>query len=706
MQASLLVREGPLQGSEFPLYDAAITLVGRAGSNHVILRDRRVSAIHCLLAPAGKEGMFVLVDVRSKSGLRVNGADFAKGHVHVGDVVEVGPFELEVVPAHHGISRPAPIRPSVAAPTRFEFGRLRRGKGLLLPAGSTTVIGRAPYAHIRVDHRSVSDYHCVVALDPTDQGCMPFLIDLRSSQRTFVAGRPVHRKHVLPGDEIILGRTRFEVRRLDVPRPAATPRPRPQPPRRRPPLAAATPPPKPQEAEDEALELEALVARPPRPPKPEPPPKPVPVQEAPPEEVSEGLDFDQPPPEQPAPPPPEEPAAQDQEAPAPQEAAPEEELPAPQQQEPAAPEEGAGSHSPDHPASSIQHRASRTPAPPEPQQADQREAADDDLGYGLEHVLSNLETVEPPQATRPEPAESFEAPAQPQPPALPGAAALRLLDQGPQDYQDYYRFREPPFANTTDPKVFYHSQCHWEAFTTLNRWVETGPPLAVLFGEHGCGKTFVAACLARRLDLIRPRPVVVCPDRGATRRDEIILAAALTAAQRYDLPAFRGRDPLEVWRATMAHIRRRNALVVLLVDDAHGVPERHLQELADLADEPEIRPAVRILLAGEERLRELVAVPPLAHHLGVSCYLSPLEADEVAAYMGHRLSLAAGNDREPLFTRRAAELVATYSGGIPRLINNVADAALRYACRTRKQQVSRHVVAQAIEELVEGDASG
>jgi hypothetical protein len=53
--------------------------------------------------------------------------------------------------------------------------------------------------------------------------------------------------------------------------------------------------------------------------------------------------------------------------------------------------------------------------------------------------------------------------------------------------------------------------------------------LAVLYGEHGSGKTFLASCLAQRLALIDPRTVLIRPTRQVEKRDDLILAAVLGA---------------------------------------------------------------------------------------------------------------------------------------------------------------------------------
>jgi type II secretory pathway predicted ATPase ExeA/pSer/pThr/pTyr-binding forkhead associated (FHA) protein len=86
-----------------------------------------------------------------------------------------------------------------------------------LTGGTTTIVGRSPHANVWLHDDYTSEYHCLIALDPSDQGRLPHLIDLRSSNGTRVNGRPVRRCHISPGDVVTIGHADFEVH--DAPRP-------------------------------------------------------------------------------------------------------------------------------------------------------------------------------------------------------------------------------------------------------------------------------------------------------------------------------------------------------------------------------------------------------------------------------------------------------------------------------------------------------
>ena len=82
-----------------------------------------------------------------------------------------------------------------------------------------------------------------------------------------------------------------------------------------------------------------------------------------------------------------------------------------------------------------------------------------------------------------------------------------------------------------------------------------------------------------------------------------------------------------------------------------------------------------VLLVGQVQLGERVRmIPQLDDRLAARCLLKPLEKEEVSAYIRHRLEVAGRDD--PTFSEGAIELVAQYSGGVPRRLNHICDTCL------------------------------
>jgi general secretion pathway protein A len=88
----------------------------------------------------------------------------------------------------------------------------------------------------------------------------------------------------------------------------------------------------------------------------------------------------------------------------------------------------------------------------------------------------------------------------------------------------------------------------------------------------------------------------------------------------------------------------------------------------------------------------------LDQRVSIRYELKPLDAETVAAYVAHRLTIAGGGAAVS-FTAKALQQVHRWSGGIPRLINLICDRALLAAFSVRASRVTPEMVSHAAESL-------
>jgi ABC transport system ATP-binding/permease protein len=93
----LIMIAGPVPGTEFPLDRERLT-IGRAEDANISVNHNSVSRIHCEVHALG-DGRFEIVDKGSSNGVRVNGADWRRGIVEPGDVIELGDVQFKFVGA-------------------------------------------------------------------------------------------------------------------------------------------------------------------------------------------------------------------------------------------------------------------------------------------------------------------------------------------------------------------------------------------------------------------------------------------------------------------------------------------------------------------------------------------------------------------------------------------------------------------------------
>jgi general secretion pathway protein A len=266
-------------------------------------------------------------------------------------------------------------------------------------------------------------------------------------------------------------------------------------------------------------------------------------------------------------------------------------------------------------------------------------------------------------------------------------------------YHQFFGLLEAPFSITPDPRYLFLSARHAEALAHLVYGVSEAGGFIQLTGEVGTGKTTVVrSLLARELPgveialILNPRLNV--KEFLQTLCQE--LKIRLTPARRGSVKAL--MDVIAE-RLLAAHAEGRR--VALLIDEAHLLDREVLEQVRLLTNiETPTRKLLQIILIGQPELRDLLArqdMRQVAQRITGRHHLQALSADETSAYVRHRLRVAgAGAD---IFTPSALSALHRASGGLPRLINVIADRALLGAYAREQRQVDRKMVRRAAAEV-------
>ena len=102
--------------------------------------------------------------------------------------------------------------------------------------------------------------------------------------------------------------------------------------------------------------------------------------------------------------------------------------------------------------------------------------------------------------------------------------------------------------------------------------------------------------------------------------------------------------------------------------------------------EPELKTKLQ-----DYRLKQFV------QRVAVFCHLSGLSRDEVEMYIKYRLAVGGTKDPE-IFVDGAIDMIASFSQGIPRIINLICDAAMVYGFADNKKTIDRTVIEEVIRE--------
>jgi hypothetical protein len=141
--------------------------------------------------------------------------------------------------------------------------------------------------------------------------------------------------------------------------------------------------------------------------------------------------------------------------------------------------------------------------------------------------------------------------------------------------------------------------------------------------------------------------------------------------------------------------------VVLIIDEAQNLSQRHLEELLHLSniEEKGIR-LLTIVFVGQNEFNDILledSNKALRQRVVINYNLAPLTQDETRQYILHRLKVA--QCQREIFTSEAIQHIFLFSQGIPRLINIVCDLALLTTYFESGEIVQPETVGQCVERL-------
>jgi MSHA biogenesis protein MshM len=250
-------------------------------------------------------------------------------------------------------------------------------------------------------------------------------------------------------------------------------------------------------------------------------------------------------------------------------------------------------------------------------------------------------------------------------------------------YLGHFSLREAPFSITPDTDFYFN---HEGAQATLNMLLvalRTGEGCVKVVGELGCGKTVLCRQLLKLLQHEGGFVTAYIPNPDMGPDD---LLQALCAELDLPVPpdATRRQMMVELDRCLLDHARAGRRVVVC-IDEAQAVPLRTVESLRLLSNlETEKRKLLQLVLLGQPDLDDKLGRPEirqLLQRITFSEYLGPLQARRVPGYLAHRLQRAALDAHTDIrvFTPAAAQAIAQASGGVPRLINILANKCLMLA---------------------------
>lgn len=266
-------------------------------------------------------------------------------------------------------------------------------------------------------------------------------------------------------------------------------------------------------------------------------------------------------------------------------------------------------------------------------------------------------------------------------------------------YTKFYGLSKKPFSLIPDPSFLFLSAKHKKALTTLQYGLVSQAGFTVITGEIGSGKTTLVRSL---LDKLRGDCEV-----GLITNTHSAFGDLLTwvlAAFNIESSASNKAERYQAFVDFITEKSKEKQRVVLIVDEAQNMDIQTLEELRLLSNinvNQEIM--LQLVLVGQPELVEKLNQPELvqfSQRISIEYHLMPLSYEETEQYIHYRLKVAGSENT--IFYPSACAALYYYSGGVPRLINNLGDLALVFAFAADKKKINWKVIVDVVSERTTG----
>jgi general secretion pathway protein A len=264
-------------------------------------------------------------------------------------------------------------------------------------------------------------------------------------------------------------------------------------------------------------------------------------------------------------------------------------------------------------------------------------------------------------------------------------------------FQEFFGFVSLPFSRGLPTSKLFVASGQEELKARLTFLMrERG--IGLITGEVGSGKSTAVRAFVDGLDPTRFTIVYTAnPLIGITG-----LYREMLSQLGEPVPPFRQRMVLALRRCCDLLTNERKVTPVLIVDEAHLLDQRMLEELRLLLNvRMDSQAAAALILVGHSELRRTLRLSiheALWQRTSVRYHLRALDLTETGAYIRHQVAIA-GYRGTGLFSDGFVAKAFDYTKGIPRQINLVCTHALMAGCAQQTSILDEAIFRQVLGDL-------
>src|SRR6267154_89391 len=211
------------------------------------------------------------------------------------------------------------------------------------------------------------------------------------------------------------------------------------------------------------------------------------------------------------------------------------------------------------------------------------------------------------------------------------------LRQGDSMYLDHFGLKEPPFRITPHTDFFFQGANRGATLEALLYAITHDEGIVKVSGEVGSGKTMLCRVLMERLPATVETIYLANPSLS---RDEILFAIG----DELKLQLEKGPRILRALQEHLIRLFGEGRRVVVLIDEAHAMPDETLEEIRLLSNlESNRHKLLQIVLFGQPELDEhldTAGMRQLRERITQSFQLEPLVRSDIENYVDFRMRAA------------------------------------------------------------------
>ena len=263
-------------------------------------------------------------------------------------------------------------------------------------------------------------------------------------------------------------------------------------------------------------------------------------------------------------------------------------------------------------------------------------------------------------------------------------------------YLTHHNLNLKPFEESLDPRFFWLSDKHKEAFACFKHGIQENNALLLLNGDIGTGKSALINYFLLNNDIDAIVATIADPDLSISDFFRLLLKEF-----KIDIDLNTKEDFLIKFECFLQNAYSEGKKALLVIDEAHRLNQRLMEQIRLLSNiERKKVKLITIFFVGQNEVLDLIndqKNEALRKILTVHYTIEPLTESETQEYIKYRLKVAGA--KTEIFNFEAIHEIFSFSKGYPRLINIICDRALLTSYVSEANKADEEIIKQCADDL-------